>query len=152
VTGQARQPSFDEIVAALQKAIDEQMRATYSAKVIEEANNPTQLGRMESADAHARVTGPCGDTMEFFLRVNGTHIQAATFLTDGCGPTVACANMLTKMIVGQRIDEAWGIEPEALILALDGLPEEHVHCAVLAINTLQSSLGKLDQERTHGND
>jgi nitrogen fixation NifU-like protein len=131
---------FDRMVAELQRQIVEQEQALYSAKVIEEANNPTNLGRMAEPDAYGIVHGWCGDTMEIYLRLDGERIKKATFMTDGCGPSVACGNMLTTMVRGRMLEEADKIRPEDLIAALDGLPEDSTHCAELAVSTLREAI------------
>ncbi len=131
---------FDRMVAELQREIIEQARALYSDKVIEEFYNPKNLGRMPEPDARGIVVGWCGDTMEIYLRLNGDRISEATFMTDGCGPTVACGSMLTTMVTGMSLEEAGEIRPENLIAALDGLPEESLHCAELAVSTLQEAI------------
>ena len=135
-----RSVDFDRLVAELQRQIIEQERALYSAKVIEEARNPTNMGRIAEPDAYGIVHGWCGDTMEIYLRSDGEGIRQATFMTDGCGPSVACGNMLTRMVQGMALVEASGIRPEDLIVALDGLPEDSVHCAELAVKTLREAI------------
>jgi nitrogen fixation NifU-like protein len=137
---QGKATDFDRIVEELQRQIIEQEQALYSARVIEEAHNPTHMGRIPEPDAHAIVHGWCGDTMEIYLRVDGEHIQRATFTTDGCGPSVACGNMLTRMVQGMSLEAAGGIRPEDLIVALDGLPEDSAHCAELAVKTLREAI------------
>jgi nitrogen fixation NifU-like protein len=124
----------------LQRAIIEQEQALYSAKVIEEAHNPTNMGRMAEPDAYGIVHGWCGDTMEIYLRLDEESVKEATFVTDGCGPSVACGSMLTRMVQGMSLEEASGIRPEDLIVALDGLPEDSVHCAELAVKTLWEAI------------
>jgi nitrogen fixation NifU-like protein len=131
---------FDRVVAELQRAIIEQERALYSAKVIEEAHNPTNMGPMAEPDAYGIVHGWCGDTMEIYLRLDEESVKEATFVTDGCGPSVACGSMLTRMVQGMSLEEASGIRPEDLIAALDGLPEDSVHCAELAVKTLWEAI------------
>jgi len=131
---------FDRFVAELQREMDEQERVLYSARVIEEAHNPRNLGRMTDADACGIVCGWCGDTMEIYLRLNGARIEKATFMTDGCGPSVACGSMLTRLAHEMSLEEADRITPEDLLKALDGLPEESVHCAELAVNTLREAI------------
>ena len=131
---------FDRVVAELQRAIIEQERALYSAKVIEEAYKPTNMGRMAEADAYGIVHGWCGDTMEIYLRLDEESVKEATFVTDGCGPSVACGSMLTRMVQGMSLEEASGIRPEDLIVALDGLPEDSAHCAELAVKTLWEAI------------
>ena len=132
--------NFDRVVAELQRAFIEQEQALYSAKVIEEAHNPTNMGRMAEPDAYGIVHGWCGDTMEIYLRLDEESVKEATFVTDGCGPSVACGSMLTRMVQGISLEEASGIRPEDLIVALDGLPEDSVHCAELAVKTLWEAI------------
>jgi nitrogen fixation NifU-like protein len=131
---------LDDLALKLQQEIDAQERALYSAKVIAEARNPKHVGRMSQADVRGLVHGWCGDTMEIYLRLNGAQIVEATFMTDGCGPTLACGSMITSLIQGKSLAEADAILPEDLIVALDGLPSESQHCAELAVKTLQNAL------------
>jgi len=131
---------FDRMVTGLQRQITEQEEALYSARVLEEARHPRNLGAMLEPDGHAVVRGPCGDTMEIFLRLSGSRIEMAAFMTDGCGPTVACGSMLTTMVGGMTLDQAAAIDAGDLIIALDGLPAEHVHCATMAVNTLREAI------------
>ena len=146
---QRKKSDFDRLVAELQQQIVEQEQALYSAKVIEETHNPKNLGCMDEPDAYGVVQGWCGDTMEVYLRLNGDRISEATFMTDGCGPSVACGNMLTTMVRRMSLKEAGEIRPEDLIAALDGLPEESLHCAELAVSTLRHALERYlgDQPR-----
>ena len=137
---------WDRLVADLQREIEEKERALYSAKVLEQVRNPQHLGCMEAPDAHAVLTGWCGDTVEIYLRLTGDTIQQATFVTDGCGPSVASGNMLTTMVRGLTLDEAGRISPQDLLLALDGLPEDSAHCAELAVNTLRQAAADLQRK------
>jgi nitrogen fixation NifU-like protein len=143
--GQEDNDRWERLVAELQREIDEKERALYSAKVLEQVRNPQHLGRMDAPDVQATVTGWCGDTMEIYLQLNGSTIQKATFLTDGCGPSVACGNMLSAMVEGATLDEANRVAAEDLLAALDGLPEDSTHCATLAVDTLHKAIG--DEQR-----
>lgn len=138
--------NLDRLVAELQQEIDAKEAEIYSARVLQQARQPTNFGRMDCPDAQARFTGWCGDTMEVFLRFNGHAVQQATFLTDGCGPSVACGNMLSTMVQGLSLAEAAAIHPEDLIQALDGLPDESTHCAELAVQTLRQALSNLQAQ------
>jgi nitrogen fixation NifU-like protein len=149
MTEQREKNDFDRWVAALQEAILEREQALYSAKVLAEARQPQNMGVMHDFDGYGLVVGPCGDTMEFFLRLNGERIEEAAFMTDGCGPTVACGSMLTRMAQGKSLAEAAAIEAAEVIIALDGLPAEHVHCATLAVNTLQQAIADCCPREEH---
>ena len=140
VAEQREDNDFARWVAALQQAIIEQERALFSEAVLREARHPQNMTVMPEPDGHALVRGPCGDTMEIFLRIHNSQIETAAFMTDGCGPTVACGSMLTCMVQGKSLEEAGTLEAAELIIALDGLPPEHIHCATLAVDTLQEAM------------
>lgn len=115
-------------------------RKIYSETVIDHAMNPRNVGNMPDADGFARVTGPCGDTMEIWLKVKNDAIADATFMTDGCGPSIASGSMVTELAKGKSISAAQKISQQDLLNALGGLPEESQHCALLAANTLKASI------------
>jgi len=121
----------------------EQMRAetrrTYSETVVDHAMNPRNMGGMENADGFARITGPCGDTMNIWLKVKDDTIAEATFVTDGCGTTVVAGSMTTELAKGKSVSQALGIGHQEVLNALGGLPEESQHCALLATNTLKAA-------------
>ena len=131
---------FERWVAALQQALLEREQELFSETVLREARHPQNMTVMLEPDGHALLVGSCGDTMEVFLRVRDSQIETAAFMTDGCGPTVACGSMLTRMIQDKSLEEAIAIEAADLIIALDGLPPEHVHCATLAVDTLHEAM------------
>ena len=144
MTEQNETNDLDRWVAAIQEFLLERERAMFSAKVLAEARQPQNVGVMEDADGYGIVFGSCGDTMEVFLQLDGERIAKASFMTDGCGPTVACGSMVTRMAQGKSLAEAAAIEGADVILALDGLPPEHVHCATLAVNTLQQAIAECE--------
>lgn len=125
------------VIAELQEQIIEQGRAIYSAIIIEEALYPNNLWHMAEPDT---VQGWCGDTMEIYLQLSDDGIEQVSFMTDGCGPTVACGSMLTTMVHRMSLEEVGAVGPEDLLNALDGLPEESVHCAELAVNVLRKAI------------
>lgn len=124
----------------LEKSVMEDMRKTYSEKVIDHFLNPRNLGELEDADGFGKVTGPCGDTMQICLRVKDGKITDATFMTDGCGTTIACGSMTTELAKGKVVTEALKITQDDILNNLDGLPESDIHCSLLAANTLKEAL------------
>ena len=126
----------DKIAEELQK----EAWAGYTEVVMDHAQNPRNVGSIQNADGVAMVTGPCGDTMEIWLRVRGDVIKEATFRTDGCGTSIAVGSMVTELAKEKTIREATGITQEDVLDALGGLPEESQHCALLAVNTLKEAV------------
>ena len=136
---------YNRLLEEIQRQLLEQARKIYSPQVIEHAYHPRNLGRMESPDAFEILHGLCGDTMEIYLRLSEEQpdqeiITGASFVTDGCGPSIACGSMLTAMVHEMPLEEAGLIEPEELLAALGGLPEGTTHCADLAVATLRDAI------------
>ena len=123
-----------------EEMVKEKMRGHFSETVIEHAMNPKNLGSLEEYNGFADYTGPCGDTMQIWLKVNDGNIDSAMFMTDGCGTTVASADMITELAMGKSVDDARKIDQKKVLEALGGLPEESEHCALLAERTLQQAL------------
>jgi nitrogen fixation NifU-like protein len=127
---------FDE----LQEFIKAEMRKVYSETTIDHAMNPRNVGNMRDADGFGRVTGSCGDTMEIWLKVRNGAIANATFMTDGCGTSIASGSMVTEIAKGKSVDELRYISQRDVLSALGGLPEESEHCALLAADTLKEAI------------
>jgi len=124
----------------LQELIMADARKLYSETTIDHAMNPRNVGDMNDVDGFARVTGPCGDTMEIWLKVKNDTVADATFMTDGCGPSIASGSMVTELTKGKHVREARKISQRDVLSALGGLPEESQHCALLATNTLKEAI------------
>ena len=131
---------FEKMVNELQASIMEDARKIYSEKVIDRWLNPRNRGKVKVADGFAKITGPCGDTMQISLKVKDNQIFKIKFLTDGCASSIAAGSMATELAKDKKIEEAAKISQQMILEALDGLPEESVHCALLASNTLKEAI------------
>src|SRR4030042_3489166 len=123
----------------LQEEVNAEMQKIYSETVIDHAMNPRNVGSRDNADGFARITGPCGDTMEIWLRVRNDSIVEASFMTDGCGTSIAAGSMVTELAKGKNATQALKVSQQDVLSALGGLPEESQHCALLAANTLKEA-------------
>ena len=65
-----------------EELIKEKMRTVYSDVVVELGMNPKNLGEVDDANGFARITGPCGDTMSIWLKIEGDSIVALAPLED----------------------------------------------------------------------
>lgn len=138
-----KEKDIEKIIEKIQSKIEYDEETEFSKKVINEYRNPSNFGTIENPDAVGRIKGPCGDTMQIMLKIGNGRVADVRFWTDGCGTSIACGSMLTKMIKGKAIEEIFTITSEKLNNELDGLPENHVHCTVLAVNTLRKTIKKL---------
>jgi len=123
-----------------QELIKDEMKKVYSETTIDHAMNPRNVGNKDDADSFAQITGPCGDTMEIWLKVRNDIVTAATFMTDGCGTSIAAGSMVTELAKWKPVIHANKISQQDVLNALGGLPEESQHCALLAANTLKEAI------------
>ena len=133
---------LDRIARDIQEAVLE----GYSQKFKNEFLNPKNIGRLEHSDSHISVTGSCGDTLEICLSIENGRISDIGFMTDGCGATITCASYVTRAAKGKSIEEALEITPEDVVEYFEGLPDEHKHCAKLAVMTLTTAIEKYRSE------
>jgi nitrogen fixation NifU-like protein len=124
----------------LKQRIENEMMGVYSETAIDHAMNPRNIGGIENVDGHTSLTGPCGDTIEIWLKVCDGIIANASFVTDGCGSSIAAGSMVTELAKNKTTYEALRISQQDLLDALGGLPEESQHCALLAVNALKKSI------------
>ncbi len=101
---------------------------------------PTLMGRLEGATSFGRITGSCGETMEFYLKIEEHTIVDVRFHSDGCRASKACGSVVAELAKGQSIDDAILIGGDTALMAIEGLPPEDVHCAYLAAETLHEAI------------
>ena len=85
-----------------EESIKAEMTKIYSETTINHSMNPRNAGNLEDADGFTKITGPCGDTMQIWLKVKDGIITQATFYTDGCGTTIASGSIVTDMAKGKK--------------------------------------------------
>jgi len=113
---------------------------THSMKFLESAFRADRQEKIQHPDGHGRKTGDCGDTVEFFLMLTEDRIDTISYALSGCINTNACANAIIELVEGKSMDEAWEINPEDVSDYLESLPEDHFHCAELAVGALYLAL------------
>ncbi len=111
----------------------------FSEVARDHAAHPRNYGPLHGFDGHARITGPCGDTMEFWLTVRKGKVEKASFITDGCGSSLACGSMATSLVEGKEVKDAAALQQRDILDAFGGFPAESEHCALLAANTLRAA-------------
>jgi nitrogen fixation NifU-like protein len=102
---------------------------------------PYHLGLLTHYHGKATGKGSCGDMITTTLRLDDNHmIIDIGQQPQGCAFTIACASAVSVLAVGKTADDALRITPEDVEKELGGLPEDHLHCARLAVNTLGEAL------------
>jgi len=113
---------------------------TFSETVLDHWMHPRNFHPMEDADRCVHVNGMCGDTIGLFIKLEDERIAAISFITDGCGTTVACASALTCLAQGLSVAEAAKLTGDDVVAYLGGLPEEKTETANLVANSLKRAL------------
>ncbi len=131
---------FDSLAKNLQEQIFEDARNAYGVAAFERWRKPLYQGELVNPDGYARITGPCSDTMEIFLKFENDRVKEATFKTDGCGSSMVCGSFAAEMALGKNPDELLFVTGQDILKKLGGLPGEEEHCAFLAGETLQEAL------------
>jgi NifU-like protein involved in Fe-S cluster formation len=65
---------------------------------------PFNEGIIQQANGWAVVTGPCGDTMEIFLRIEKNRVKDSRFRVNGCAVSRACASSAAAEVWGKEKD------------------------------------------------
>jgi nitrogen fixation NifU-like protein len=122
--------------------------AGYSDKVIELYKNKVNIGLMKNPNVALAYTGPCGDTMKLYLRINESDIiENARFQYLGCPGAASSGSAITAIVKGKRLEEAKKITEHDLLKELDGLPESKLHCPKLAVTTLQKAIVEYEKKK-----
>ena len=125
----------------LQAQIMGKIRKQYSEVVIDHWQNPRNFRKIQNPDGYTKVTGPCGDTMEMFIKVKNEKISECGFQTDGCASSIVCGSVATELVQNKPLTQAFGvIRADEILKILGGLPESDVHCAQLAAETMRRAL------------
>ena len=119
---------------------DESIWQSHSMKFLECAFRSDRQEKLAHADGHGQKTGDCGDTIEFFLMLKDNQIDTISYALSGCLNTNACANAIINLLEGKSTTQAWDLDPEDVATYLESLPEDHFHCAQLAIGALYLAL------------
>ena len=82
----------------------------------------------------------CGDQMLMLLRIKDDIITDVRWKTYGCASAIASTSMLSEIIKGMSISDAYRIRPEDLVEKLGGLPEYKIHCSVLGDKALRAAI------------
>ncbi|MDR0411379.1 MAG: iron-sulfur cluster assembly scaffold protein [Treponema sp.] len=117
----------------------------YSDKVKDHFTNPRNVifGDESAFPADGRgQTGniKCGDKMLMLLQIKDDVIMDVRWKTYGCASAIASTSMLSEMIKGINIRDAYNIKPDDLVKELGGLPDYKIHCSVLGDKALRAAI------------
>ena len=117
----------------------------YSDTVKDHFTNPRNVLMEDEASFSADVRGQtgnikCGDQMLMLLKIKDDVINDVRWKTYGCASAIASTSMLSEVIKGMTLEDAYKIRPEDLVQKLGGLPDYKVHCSVLGDKALRAAI------------
>jgi len=90
------------------------------------------------------VTGnvKCGDEMIVAIKVDKEKgiITDCKWKTFGCASAIASTSVLSEMVKGMKLDDAYNLSAKDINRELGGLPEHKVHCSVLGDKALRIAI------------
>jgi len=122
------------------------MEWVYSNTVKEHFQNPKNILDDEhtfSDDGKGYVgNAKCGDMMMLVIKVDDTKrtITDCKWKTYGCASAIASTSMLSEMVKGMTLEQAYAIKPQDIMEKLEGLPNHKIHCSVLGDQALRAAI------------
>ena len=118
----------------------------YSETLKEHFMNPKNILQGEDTDAFDGVgmegNLQCGDQMMVVIMVDKQKelITDCQWKTYGCASAIASTSVLSEMVKGMTLDQAFHVSPKEVAVALGGLPDHKIHCSVLGDKALRAAI------------
>ena len=118
----------------------------YSETLKEHFMNPKNILQGESTDEFDGVgmegNLQCGDQMMVVIKVDKEKglVTDCQWKTYGCASAIASTSILSEMVKGRTLDDAFHISPKEVAEALGGLPDHKIHCSVLGDKALRAAI------------
>lgn len=117
------------------------MALKYTKKTINHFLHPKNIGKMERPDGFAEIGNMvCGDQLNFYLKIKNGKVQNVKFLSFGCASNIATASIMTEKVKGMTVEEAKKFKWKEIVEDLGGLPQQKIHCSVMAVEGLQKAI------------
>jgi len=112
----------------------------YADKAIAYFLNRANMGSLPNADHVTQLTGPCGDTMKIYLKLEEETIKDARIQVLGYPGAIASAMAAMDLIKCKTIEDAIAIKDGDIFRMLEEIPDQKQHCIRLTIKTLQKAI------------
>ncbi|MDP3724168.1 MAG: iron-sulfur cluster assembly scaffold protein [bacterium] len=114
----------------------------YQEHILDHAQYPRHWGRVDPADAVARVENPlCGDWIEVSVRIDDGRVGKIGVAGEGCMISKAAGSILAEHVHGRSVKDAkkMTIEDMRALLGIE-LTISRVRCGLLAFESLKKAL------------
>ncbi len=124
------------------------MHEAYPEKIAERLNGIRRGGEPEAANVSAGAANfDCGSAVRVFLRISPENvIEDAGFRSNGCGFSIAAADVLAEYLAGKELKHLHGFGSEEIagriIEAVGEFPEERSGCFAMAVEAFAAALAE----------
>ena len=118
----------------------------YSKQTIDHFRHPRNYGEIKNSDGKGEAGNIiCGDVMNLYIKIkknkkNEEIITDVKFQTYGCAAAIATSSVITELVKGKTIKEAFKIDKNSVVKTLRGLPPIKIHCSILAVDALNEAI------------
>ena len=119
----------------------------YAEEAINYFLKKPNLGPLKGANHVTELTGPCGDTMKCFIKVDKGRIADAKYQVLGCPGAVSAAMALADLVRGRTLSEALEVKDRDVFRRLVQIPDQKQHCIRLAVKTLEKAIKEYEEAR-----
>ena len=127
----------------------------YSEQVLRHYENPSNVGKMDTADSTVGtglVGAPaCGDVLRLQIKVQDGIITDAKFKTYGCGSAIASSSLVTEWVKGKTLEQAGSIKNSEIAEEL-ALPPVKIHCSILAESAIAAAIEDYKNKQKSNNE
>ena len=103
--------------------------------------------RRFATEEAATVTGACGDTMMLQFTVKKGRIVDTAFKTKGCAYSFSCLQAAADAARNRTPLQVLDIDAAFIARKVGYIPQDHKHCATLAVQTLHTVVDRYMQRQ-----
>ncbi|MDD4168664.1 MAG: iron-sulfur cluster assembly scaffold protein [Desulfotomaculaceae bacterium] len=110
-------------------------------KLIEHFMNPCNVGRIDNADGIGMAGDPsCSDYVKIYIKVGDGQLMDIKYEVHGCPAAIATSSVFSELVKGKAIYDALEINDQDVVEALNGLPEQKLHCSCMAVEAFDKAI------------
>jgi len=124
----------------------------YAEQAIDYFMRKPNMGSIKDPDHKTELTGPCGDTMRCYLKLDGNRIQQAKYEVLGCPGAISAAMALADLVKGKTLNEALKVNDRDVCRVLVEIPDQKQHCIRLAVKTMEKAIREYQDGKSPANE
>jgi len=103
--------------------------------------NPRNVGKIDDADGVGMAGDPsCSDYVKVYIKIDGKRLADIKYEVHGCPAAIATSSVFSELVKGKPVMEALQIDDHDVVEALNGLPEQKIHCSCMAVEAFDKAV------------